>query len=142
MNTEQLSNFEREAIDKLLAGEHPILAGLREQARDATVISREFTGSGLFTTLSPAPTATRLPLHGRLALSDVGGQIAGLQYPAGFILFVEDGLINMLECFSFEDDFPETPTLTRIYYLRHEQGHQGNLVETATRDIQSLLPAT
>ena len=41
-----MSNFEQAALEKLLAGEHPILAGLRVQAEEARVASRELTGSG------------------------------------------------------------------------------------------------
>lgn len=41
-----LTEFEREILEKLLSGDHPVLEVLREQLALARLVSRENTGVG------------------------------------------------------------------------------------------------
>lgn len=102
---EDLSDFERAVLDKLLAGEHPALVTLREQARGARVVSREYTGVGFFITFDLAPDAPRLR-QDKFHFGDVNAQVDGLEHGAGFVLFVQGGALSLLEGYTYAEDWP------------------------------------
>lgn len=114
-----LTGFERAVLEKLLAGENPVLETLRGQLDVCEVTSRESTGHGFFTNLdvnqsmSPAPTSVQ-----RIRICDVGADIRGLKYGAGFVVFVTDGYLDCLEGFSYEEPWP--PELVE-YSLTYER---------------------
>ncbi len=134
-----MNEIERQAMDFLLRGDHPVLAVLRDQAAVAPIAKRKFTGVGFFTDFAVPPTAARLSSGRRIVLEDVHAEVAGLQHGAGFLLFVDDGVINLLECFIYEGAWPEDTRLTRLYYLHPRHGSGGTLVETADRDLEWAL---
>ena len=90
----------------MLAGDHPVLAALRGQRSLVTVTGRELTGVGFFTTLR-VPLAVPCALLGRLVIGDIDAKMRGLQYGAGFVLFVENGVLKTLEGFSYEEPWPD-----------------------------------
>jgi hypothetical protein len=96
----------RAVLDKLLAGDHPVLKALRGQADGARLSSRELTGAGFFCVFEvfgpPLPTS-----HRNFEIGDVNARIEGLSHGAGFVLFVRDGRLNMLEGYSYEEPWPE-----------------------------------
>ncbi len=117
-NDERLPNaFERALLQKLLAGNHPVLSILRAQLESCQVSRREFTGHGFFTNLkvdrSVGPAPTRRP---RVQICDVGGKISGLKYGAGFVLFVTDGYLDLLEGFSYEEPWPSVVSEFSLVY--------------------------
>ncbi len=68
------TEFEREVMEMLLAGENPVLAILREQFAASDVVNCEFTGAGFYTTFSvpegaPGFPGERLSTSGTLALT-------------------------------------------------------------------------
>jgi len=84
-----LNTLEQSVIDKLLSGDHPVLAALRVQAERARLVGREHTGVGFFCDFdvpSDAPI-----LKGDFHLGDVKGDLQGLANGAGFVLFIRDG---------------------------------------------------
>jgi hypothetical protein len=93
----ELTPLEAAVLDMLLAGDDTHLAILREQRRLLRVTDREYSGVGFFTDLAIAPDAPRLPGAPMLRFGDVIADIEGLVHGAGFVLFVDDGLITMLE---------------------------------------------
>lgn len=102
-----LNAFERAVLEKLLEGNHPVLASLRAQLYSCQVSGWESTGYGFFTnlkvdrSLKPAPTS-----RPRIQIVDVGGKIRGLKHGAGFVLFVTDGYLDFLEGFSYDEPWP------------------------------------
>jgi hypothetical protein len=61
----RLRPFEIRVLDMLLAGDHPVLAVLREQLASCWVVDRYWTGVGFFTTLrvtDDAPLGPDLPV--------------------------------------------------------------------------------
>lgn len=130
-----LEPIERDAIQMLLAGEHPILEILRQQFDQSTGAQRKFTGVGFFTDLvvdDDLPTVRK----SRIVISDISAEVEGLEYGCGFNLFVE-GRELTLECFLWaEDELPRDAKYTRLYYI-----HQPNppAVEvTGSRDMEAL----
>jgi hypothetical protein len=100
-----LTSFEQAVLDKLLAGDDPALAILREQARHASLRSREMTGVGFHCHFDVPDNAERLG-HEKFHLGDVNASVSGLAHGAGFVLFVEDGRLAMLEGYSYDEPWP------------------------------------
>lgn len=104
---EGLTDFERAVMDKLLAGDHPTLVRLRQQAERASVKSREMTGHGIFVNFELPPDVPRLPAFAaNFEVADVIAVIRGLKHDAGFALFVRDGRLNFLDGYAFIGDWP------------------------------------
>jgi hypothetical protein len=68
-------------------------------------------------------------------------EFADLQHPAGFLLFVTDGILDFLECFIVDDRWPETATLHRLYYVHPSASGSASLIETKERDLAWALRA-
>jgi hypothetical protein len=120
----------------LLDGADDRLTILRSQLNSATVGRREMSGVGFFTYLSIPVNSPRLvPGPKRMVIRDVYAEVTGLQHPAGFLLFVNDGALNFLECFIVDDRWPETATLRRPYYVHPVTPGNASLVETNERDL-------
>lgn len=89
-----------EVLPRMLQGEHPALAVLREQLREVTVTEVELSGVGFFARLvvpPEMPTADPLRIVGgdaELVLSDV-------EHGAGCVLFVDGGRLSMFEGYTY-----------------------------------------
>jgi hypothetical protein len=118
MTLSDLEPLETAVLEKLLAGDHPALAALRQQLAGLTVRRREKTGAGFFTEFSVAETAARAPVpSGRFRFGDVQATIRGLRQGAGFLLYVDGGLLSMLEGYSYEEPWPEEIEEFSVGYL-------------------------
>ena len=100
---------------KLLAGEHPVLRSLRQQLSALTVRARRHTGAGFFTEFDVAP-GTAPARTASVRIGDVQARIRDLQYGAGFLLYVDHGLIGMLEAYSYEEPWPDEVEVLSIEY--------------------------
>lgn len=130
-----LNEMEKQVLEMLLSGVDDRLAVLRRQLEGVGVSSRELSGTGFFTHLSVASSIPRLDGSSRLVLGDVYAEVAGLESPSGFLLFVTDGSIDMLECFTFDDRWPDEARIRRAYYVHPRSPGDPSLVETKERDI-------
>lgn len=102
-----LEPLEAAVLHKLLEGDGPVLAALRDQLPGLDVKSRELTGAGFFVEFSTAAAACPAPIaSGSLRFGDVEATIGGLKHGAGFVLYVEGGLLHMLEGYSYEETWP------------------------------------
>ncbi len=134
-----MNSLERQVMEFALRGEHPALEVMREQLTTATVSRREYTGVGFFTHFAIADSAQRISSLGRMVVGDVYAEVSDLQYGAGFLVFLERGVLNMLECFIFEDAWPIEARIRRLYYVRPKEPGSGSLVETEQRDLVFAL---
>ncbi|MEO7730873.1 MAG: hypothetical protein ABIY55_07880 [Kofleriaceae bacterium] len=110
-----LQPLEAAVLDRLLAGDHPVLVRLRGQLSRATVTRRERTGVGFFVDFA-LPPAEEPASVGTLRIGDVAATVTGLQHGAGFVLFVNDGLIKMFEGFSYDEPWPDEITKFSVRY--------------------------
>ena len=102
------THLERAVLRKLFDGPHPALRALLEQAQLARASSRRFTGAGFFTSLSvPAwlPAAS-LP-SSRIRFGDVGASVQGLEGGLGFMVYVDEGKLTMLEGYCYDETWPD-----------------------------------
>jgi hypothetical protein len=102
-----LTPFEHDAIDAIVSPEHPVFAALRAQLGSCGVSKREFTGVGFFTSLAVAPEIPSAPVRGRLHLGDVEVSAEGLAHGIGLVLFVEEGRLDVLEGFTYDEPWPK-----------------------------------
>lgn len=110
-----LAEFEEALLDALLAGDHPVLATLREQRAGAACVSRELSGVGFFLEFS-VPDAVALVAPEKFVLGDVLFNLQGPDHGGGAILFVRGGKVEMLEAYCFEDDWPSEISRFSISY--------------------------
>ena len=113
----QPNELERLVLDKLLAGDHPALAALRRQVARSSVRSRELSGVGFFTDFQLPPDEPPIPSsRSRIRFGDVVAELRGVEGGAGFILFVDDGQLVMLEGYVFMGDWPDEPEVVSLRY--------------------------
>ena len=91
--------FEKLVMNMILDGKDELLNSLREQYLQSQIISREFTGCGFFTTFSSPDTIGYDSVKGRI--DDLNAKISNTndEY-LFFILYLEEGKIDTLECFT------------------------------------------
>ena len=128
MDVSDFTAFERAVIEMFLAGEAPALRTLHEQFNASRPLKREFSGVGFFTYFDVPITAQRVIRPHRVTISDVDASIDGLQHGAGFVLFVSEGRLRMLEGFTYDEPWPAE---VREFSLRYS---------TIPRDLSALLP--
>ena len=93
-----LSSLER-AVLRAIATQLPKhAAAFEHQVSRASVIARENTRVGFFTTLSVASSELLEGLPS--PAGDVAASVQGLKYGMGFLLWLKDGLIYQLEGYS------------------------------------------
>lgn len=102
-----LTALENSVLKKLLTGKNPVLAILREQFASCRLASREITGVGFHCDLEISGDVPRVPERfGDFHLSDVLARIDTIEIDVGFVLFVKQGGLILLEGHSYGEDWP------------------------------------
>lgn len=117
-----LNRLERAVLEKMLAGDSPVLATLRKQLSVAAVARRELTGVGFFCTLSVSTDEPSADIQGRGPIGDVEAEIEGLNHGAGFLLWLEEGRMSMLEGFSYDEPWPAEFDRFTLRYHKDPRG--------------------
>ncbi len=111
--------FEKELMEKLLEGYDDKLVILRRQYEAASVETREFSGAGFFTSFRVPEDSVKLPQGESFRLGGVSGQINGVANGVGFVLFIEQGVIHLLEGYTYGEE--SWPTILTEYKLERIQ---------------------
>lgn len=135
----QLTSLERQAMDRLLEGGHPTLAGLRAQVPHLRVAGRKCDPSGFVVDLEGTEPVAAAGDGRTFQILDVYGRVGGLRHDVGFILFVEDGRLSRLEGQPLEGDWPDRPHLERLFFVRPRIEGGSEMVETRERDLNWAL---
>lgn len=116
-----LNGLETDVL-QLLIEAHPDQAELlRAQLGASTVTSRRWTGAGFFLNFRVSATERFEPE--RFELNDVYAEIDGLEYGAGFVLFIRGGKIDFLEGHSVGDEeWPRTEGEHRAFIKSPARG--------------------
>ena len=132
----EFTKLEKAVLEKLIEGSIPLLVELQRQFKVCTVKDREFTGHGFFADLS-VPEETRKKVGLDLVLGDVLGEdIPELQWGAGFLLFVKDAVLDLLEGFSYYGPWPTLVDEFRLTYMNEHD--DGQLSPAPSRDWAAL----
>lgn len=91
----------------LLRGDDEARTILRQQAQRAQVSSREMTGVGFFTRFTVVAGAPRVMDNLTFKLGNVEGTARNVKHGLGFLLYVENGVLSMLEGYTYDEPWPE-----------------------------------
>ncbi|UHQ18807.1 hypothetical protein LVB87_11505 [Lysobacter sp. KIS68-7] len=111
------TDLEKRVIDACLAGDHPTLSILRHQAKGITVVDRRHTGVGAYIDFAVDDAAPRLD-PGSVIIGDIDLEVAGVTDGVATLLYAYDGRLQFLEFATYDDEWPEDPTLLRIAYFK------------------------
>jgi hypothetical protein len=96
-----LNSLEKAVLQQIRVTRPEIAPVLDEQLEGMVVASRENTDAGFFTTLKPRSTKPLIKQPS--TIGNVFAKIEGMQNPMTFVLFIKDGLIDMLEGASIDE---------------------------------------
>jgi hypothetical protein len=105
MNT--LTTIEKQVLEMLLHGQDEVLAILRQQAQRLEVSSREMTGVGFYTEFLVSSDVPRVPGNLTFKLGDVNGAADNVSHGLGFLLYVKEGVLSMLEGYTYDEPWPD-----------------------------------
>lgn len=114
-----LTDLETAVLRMILNGDHPVLNLLRPQLDACRAEKRWFTGVGFFTALY-VDIATVVQPKLKVTFGDVLAEISGLKHGAGFVLFVENGLLKTLEGYSYDERWPDFVHGFNLRYMDNE----------------------
>ena len=103
----ELTILEEQVLQKLLRGDDELLSVLRQQAQQVRVTLRKMTGVGFFTTLDVPAEAPRVKDRPKFQLGDVNGTADNVKDGLGFLLYVTDGALSMLEGYTYDEPWPD-----------------------------------
>jgi hypothetical protein len=112
--------LEAAVLEKLVAGNHPILEGLRKQLLSASARDREMTGAGFYLDISMTTEAppVRAP---RFRINDVAADLENAPLGAVFNVLIKDGFLSLLEGAAIDDSWPDDPGSFRVMYFGGDQ---------------------
>jgi len=131
METLKPTFFEDQVISWLLSGEDPVIQAILKQYRQVTNIRRELTGYGFYLHFEIPNNLmaihNHLPVKPDFSFGDVEALIPSLDNGAGFLLWVKDGCIEMLEGYTYDEVWPENITDFQLKYISGENRNWGYL---------------
>ena len=118
---EKLSFLEREVIEAILKcqKENPTCEQLFRQYEVALVKKRTFTGVGFYTEFI-IDEGLGLESNVQMQLGSVYAKIDGLKCGAGFVLFVENGIITTLEGYSYDERWPNDAKVIELFMVKDD----------------------
>jgi hypothetical protein len=117
-----LTPLESAVLEWLFTGEHAVLVSLLAQARKAKVVSREMSGAGFYTNLEIPADVPDAPVRpGVIQFGDVAAQIDGTSRGAGFIIWIRERRLAVLEGYTFEESWPEKVKGFHLSYAKPDR---------------------
>jgi hypothetical protein len=102
-----LTSLEKAVLDMMLDKPGERFEVIRRQLACATVSERRFSGVGFFTDLVvPIDAAVQRDLP-NMEIGDVVAEFPSVQHGAGFVLFIRNGVVRMLEGYTYDEPWPE-----------------------------------
>lgn len=96
--------FEKKLMNMLLAGNDPVLDGLRKQYLNSIVKTREFTGAGFYTNFELIGKTEPLSSSKTFQIGGIHASFNEIKEAFGFILFIEKGYLSFLEGYTLSSD--------------------------------------
>ncbi|MBQ8260745.1 MAG: hypothetical protein IJZ00_00475 [Lachnospiraceae bacterium] len=117
--------FVKNVMDKLLLGEDEVLIKLREQYNHSIICSEEYSPYGFyvnFDVYKKDAVIDNKQYYSTFQIGDVMGNVDDITGAVGFVLFVKDGYLQMLEGYTnLLDEWPEDCSLIRLSYYSGEK---------------------
>jgi hypothetical protein len=109
------TDMETAALQAIFAETPAISSELQRQLHCATVAKRENTGGGFFTDIAVAEDVPRVECPKVLGYA-THARIEGLEHGLGFVLFMEDGKLYLLEGYAWGAESTESLDLTKLMF--------------------------
>jgi hypothetical protein len=121
MMTPNLTPLEMEVMNWLLDGDDPVLKALKHQFSLVDEITRENTGHGFYLSFQyakkPESINSYLPVKPNFCFGDVEASIDSLKNGAGFLLWIEAGVLDHLEGYAYDEEWPLQINQFTLRYL-------------------------
>jgi len=140
MNIIEFEDFEKVVMNKLLAGDLPILEILYKQYKNAQINERYFTGVGFVTEFKIPTSLPRIQNVKDFEISDILGSINGIS--VDFILFIRDGAIDFLEGIADTGPWPKPIYNFDLTYAIKNGNDQHRNLEKLKIDIENRKIST
>lgn len=101
---------------RVLAGNDPVCDVLRQQYERAQVVKRELTGGGFYSYFEVPREVDRLAGRPTFQFGDVIATFHESPFTMGFLLWIEEGAISMLEGYTFGEAVPEKVASFHVDY--------------------------
>src|SRR5580698_9110702 len=111
-----LTSLELQVLGKFLKGDDQALPILRQQMEQAEVSAREMTGVGFYTRFTIPSEIIRIVGRPSFKLGDVSGKAANVLHGLGFLLYISDGALSMLEGYTYDDPWHDRITDLILMY--------------------------
>ena len=132
-----IEGFAGEVLGRILEGDHPVLARLRDQVAVARVRDVENSEFGTLIDLWVEDSAPPLDVDHRFAIDDLFGRVEGVEGEVGFQLHVVRGRIKTIEAWVSEPGWPEDATLAESWYVAHDPDPEvAEFVRVDQRDLE------
>ncbi len=116
--------LENNVLSWNLSGNHEILQELRQQYHSSRVKKRQFTGVGFYTDIVVPhiipPLHHKYPVKKNFTIGLVGARprSGNIAMEVGFVIFVKDGYLKMLEGYTYGDEpWPDDFLTYDIFYF-------------------------
>lgn len=123
--------LEFHVLNMLLAGDDAVLAALREQLASVTAVSRNLTGHGFYLHFVIPPTTLKLheilPVKQNFCFGDVVASGESFNSGAGFLLWIQDGVLCTLEGYTYDEPWPISVNSFEVKYISGEERDYGRL---------------
>jgi hypothetical protein len=93
------------------------------RSRTRRFLRERSRGVGFFTSFEVPPEAPRVKARPKFELGDVNGTADNVKHGLGFLLFVNDGALSMLEGYTYDEPWPDE---VRGLVLTYSTGRLGN----------------
>lgn len=111
-----MNELEKNVLDKLLFGDIEVLGYLKNQLAYINCFKRQMSGTGFFTEFTISEKNFFIP-NLTFKLGDVSANIDTLKSGAGFLLYIENGLLSMMEGYSYAENWPPQIDYFELGYI-------------------------
>jgi len=113
--------FETNVIKQIITEDSTIAEKLLLQYKSAKVIKREFTGVGFYTDFEIQDKSTVILTDFNSELGSLHVTLPELKYGIGFVLFIRNGFISLLEGYTYgEEQWPDNITEYTFYKVNED----------------------
>jgi hypothetical protein len=100
-----LTDFEQDILRLALSGKGKVLDQLRRQLDFLSSERRDFTGVGFFTKIQPIDDKLRIDVPD-FEITDIEGATSTLTNGFGCVIFIRNGQVDLIECFTYDEPWP------------------------------------
>ena len=123
--------FEKILMKMLLSGDDEVLNKLRKQYEVAKIESREFSDAGFYTSFLVENRNDLCIMNKSFHIGDVDGNVDGIEGAVGFVLYVKNGYITLLEGYTNAVD--TWPKSYDNIVLSYDSGEIRNIASLRTK---------